>query len=367
MHGCSTALHLALRGLKPILVEKDYAGRHASGVNAGGVRQLARHLAEIPLSIASMEMWEQHRGAGRRRLRLREPRHGAGGRERGRSSAGFRARVDDLRLHGLHPRGADRPRRAEAPGAGGRRSLPGRRGLAARRRRRSVPHHAGLPPARHRARRRGDRGRDGHRPRARRRRLAGRDQRRADRGAQGGERRRRLGRPDRRAMLGEPVPLERDRADADGDQPAAGLHRAGGDPARPQALLQAARQRHGGDRRRPSRDAVSRRNRTVLDWSKLATSARTVWELFPAMRAATIVRAWAGIEARMPDDIPVVGPSAHVGRRVPPVRLLGPRLPARARHRRGDGRAGRHRRDQPADRRPRHRTVQPASPVARSR
>ncbi len=28
------------------------------------------------------------------------------------------------------------------------------------------------------------------------------------------------------------------------------------------------------------------------------------------MRGATIVRAWAGIEARMPDDIPVIGPSA---------------------------------------------------------
>ena len=55
IHGCSTALHLALRGLKPILVEKDYAGRHASGVNAGGVRQLARDLAEIPLSISSSE------------------------------------------------------------------------------------------------------------------------------------------------------------------------------------------------------------------------------------------------------------------------------------------------------------------------
>jgi sarcosine oxidase subunit beta len=48
----------------------------------------------------------------------------------------------------------------------------------------------------------------------------------------------------------------------------------------------------------------------VLDWTKLATSARTVWELFPVMREATIVRAWAGIEARMPDEIPVVGPSA---------------------------------------------------------
>jgi glycine/D-amino acid oxidase-like deaminating enzyme len=38
IHGCSTALHLALWGVKPLLIEKDYVGRHASGVNAGGTR-----------------------------------------------------------------------------------------------------------------------------------------------------------------------------------------------------------------------------------------------------------------------------------------------------------------------------------------
>ena len=59
IHGCSTALHMCLAGMKPVLIEKDYAGRHASGVNAGGVRQLARHVAEIPLSIRSMEIWER--------------------------------------------------------------------------------------------------------------------------------------------------------------------------------------------------------------------------------------------------------------------------------------------------------------------
>ena len=48
-----------MRGLKPPVIEKDYAGRHASGVNAGGVRQLARHVAEVPLSVASMELWER--------------------------------------------------------------------------------------------------------------------------------------------------------------------------------------------------------------------------------------------------------------------------------------------------------------------
>ena len=42
-----------------LLIEKDYAGRHASGVNAGGVRQLARHLAEIPLSVRSMDVWDR--------------------------------------------------------------------------------------------------------------------------------------------------------------------------------------------------------------------------------------------------------------------------------------------------------------------
>ncbi len=51
------------------------------------------------------------------------------------------------------------------------------------------------------------------------------------------------------------------------------------------------------------------RNETVLDWQSLAVSARTVFELFQIRRGATIVRAWAGIEARTKDDLPVCGPS----------------------------------------------------------
>jgi sarcosine oxidase subunit beta len=62
----------------------------------------------------------------------------------------------------------------------------------------------------------------------------------------------------------------------------------------------------GGHRGRVDRDT----NRTELDFAKLAFSARTVWDLFPVMRSAEIVRCWAGIEARMPDDLPVIGPSA---------------------------------------------------------
>jgi sarcosine oxidase, subunit beta len=62
----------------------------------------------------------------------------------------------------------------------------------------------------------------------------------------------------------------------------------------------------GGYQGRADRDC----NSTEIDWHMLAQSACTVWELFPAMHGAHIVRAWAGIEARMPDDLPVIGPSA---------------------------------------------------------
>ncbi|MFV2092203.1 MAG: NAD(P)/FAD-dependent oxidoreductase [Hyphomicrobiales bacterium] len=57
IQGCSAALQLRRRSLSVIVVEKDRAGRHASGVNAGGVRRLNRHFAEVPLSVASMKIW----------------------------------------------------------------------------------------------------------------------------------------------------------------------------------------------------------------------------------------------------------------------------------------------------------------------
>lgn len=56
--GCSTALHLARRGLTVRVIEKDYVARHASGVNAGGVRTLGRALPELPLSIAAKQLWQ---------------------------------------------------------------------------------------------------------------------------------------------------------------------------------------------------------------------------------------------------------------------------------------------------------------------
>lgn len=62
IHGCSTALHCRRRGLSVIVLEKDHVGRHASGVNAGGVRRLNRHPAEIPLAMASAELWQDIAG-----------------------------------------------------------------------------------------------------------------------------------------------------------------------------------------------------------------------------------------------------------------------------------------------------------------
>ena len=58
-HGMSSALHLARRGCKVTLLEAQYSGRHASGVNAGGVRTSGRDVAEIPLALASREMWHR--------------------------------------------------------------------------------------------------------------------------------------------------------------------------------------------------------------------------------------------------------------------------------------------------------------------
>lgn len=59
LHGCSLALNLALHGVSSVVIEKDFVARHASGVNAGGLRTLGRHVSEIPISLAAIEVWRQ--------------------------------------------------------------------------------------------------------------------------------------------------------------------------------------------------------------------------------------------------------------------------------------------------------------------
>lgn len=55
--GASTALQLAMRGCRCTVIDKDSPGRHASGANAGGLRQLNRDPAEIPLTVEAARMW----------------------------------------------------------------------------------------------------------------------------------------------------------------------------------------------------------------------------------------------------------------------------------------------------------------------
>src|SRR5262245_22176756 len=308
IHGCSTALHLALRGLKPILVEKDYAGRHASGVNAGGVRQLARHIAEIPLSIASMALWETIEELVGDDCGFASPGTVLVA-ESDEELAGFRARVDDLRLKGFtHEELVDRAELQRLVPAVSE-HCPG--GVVSRRDGAADPFRT-TQAFRRRAIERGAEVIEGVTVTGLSRaggiwrvetsdgpieapKVVNAAGAWADRIA---------------AMLGEPVPLT---------VVAPMLMVTSGLPSfiQPVVILRGRKLSFkqlgngtvvigGGHLATPCRD----RNETVLDWEKLAISAGTVWELYPLTRQATIVRAWAGIEAYMADGIPVVGPSA---------------------------------------------------------
>jgi sarcosine oxidase, subunit beta len=312
IHGCSTALHCALRGLKVLLLEKDYAGRHASGVNAGGVRQLARHVAEIPLSVCSMELWH----------RIRELVDDDCGftcdgqvlvAETAEEFASFRDRVDELKALGYrHEELIDASElRRLVPAVA--ETCPG--GIVSRRDGAADPFRA-TQAFRRKAEMLGARvlesvtvvGIRRERSTWTVRTSAGSYEAPTIVNAAGAW-------ADRiAAMLGEPVPLE---------VIAPMLMITARVPIfiRPVVILRGRKLSFkqfangtvligGGHLGRPRRDE----NVTLLDWTKLAESAKTVWDLFPVMRGTTILRAWAGIEARMPDDIPVFGKSStHEG------------------------------------------------------
>ncbi len=55
--GCATALHLAWRKVRCVLLERGFVGGQASGVNYGGVRQQGRDPAELPIARRAREIW----------------------------------------------------------------------------------------------------------------------------------------------------------------------------------------------------------------------------------------------------------------------------------------------------------------------
>jgi sarcosine oxidase subunit beta len=59
LHGLSAALHLARAGRRVAVIERRWAGRHASGATAAGVRTLNRDVAEIPLALEAMDIWHR--------------------------------------------------------------------------------------------------------------------------------------------------------------------------------------------------------------------------------------------------------------------------------------------------------------------
>jgi sarcosine oxidase subunit beta len=309
IHGCSTALHCALRGLSVILIEKDHAGRHASGVNAGGVRQLARHVAEIPLSNASMAIWHRIEDLvdddcgftcdGQVMIAEDEA-----------DLAGCRARVEDLNLRGFHHEEMIDAKELREIVPAVSEDCPG--GVISRRDGAAIPLRA-TQAFKLKAQSIGVDVREGvrvtkvERDGANWRVVTDAGECLAPRivnaaGAWG----------DRIAAdLGEPVPLE---------PVAPMLSITAPLPAfiKPVVILRGRKLSFkqfgngtvligGGYLGRAIRDE----NRTILDWPKLAANLKTVWELFPIMRGASIVRAWAGIEGRIADDLPIFGKSAR--------------------------------------------------------
>jgi len=309
IHGCSTALHLCLAGLKPVLIEKDYAGRHASGVNAGGVRQLARHIPEIPLSIRSMGIWERIND-----LLDDDCSFESYGQvlvaENEEELAVCRARVAELNALGFtHEELIDAAElRRLVPAVA--ETCPG--GVVSRRDGAANPAQT-TTAFRRKAEQLGATVREG---------MAASNIRYSDglwyvdvgaetfaapvlvnaAGAWAGK---------IAAALGEPVPVET-------VAPMLMITSRVPHFIDPVVILRGRKLSFkqfkngtvligGGHLATPYQD----RNETVLDWKSLAISARTVFELFPVMRSATIVRAWAGIEAKMKDDIPVFGPSSR--------------------------------------------------------
>ncbi len=308
IHGCSAALHAAMRGLDVVVIEKDTVARHASGVNAGGVRRLGRHFAEVPISVRSMAIWHRIEDlvdddCGFRKAPQIKVAESEADLER------LAARAADLRLHGFdHEIILDRNALRDALPAvaahcvGGLASLddgfamPYQTTFAFQRKAMSL----GVRFEENCRARTVERvGSDWHVATDRERFVAPRLLNCA--GAWADEVAR---------QLGEPVPIE---AIAPMMIVTARMppfcDAVVGGAGRPLSFKQMGNGTVviGGGRRGR---AVPDRNVSEMVFGELRQTAETAIAIFPIMRNATIVRSWAGIEGRMPDDIPVISPSS---------------------------------------------------------
>ena len=307
IQGCSTAVHLAHRGVRALVVEKDYCGRHASGVNAGGILRPARRPVELPLSTVSLEIWADlanlvdddcgFRACGRLKIAESDAemdklvaRHELVR----RLGYDFERLIDQDELRRIEPGVAD-----HAVGAihttGDGFANPFRTVTAFRRKAEAL----------------GVVFREGIRVLGVRR-VAGIWRVRTDAGE--------LQAPvlvntagawgDRIAAdMGETVPLApiAPMLMVTSRMPAFMRQRIGA-VDRVLSIVQLANGTviiGGGYLGRAERDT----NATVLDYAKLAFNARIACEMFPALRAARIVRCWAGIEGDTADGLPIIGPS----------------------------------------------------------
>ena len=309
LHGLSAALHLARAGRRVRVLEARQVGAQASGYSAGGVRTLGRHPAEVPLALEAIERWHDianlvgdecgFRPVGQVRVAETEA-----------ELAQLAARVARLRAAGwTHEALAD----AETV----RRLLPA-----------VAPHVVGGIVAR----------RDGFASPLRTTCAFGRAAMAAGatviEGARVAAVERRAGLWRLRTHDGEThaAPLLLNAAGAWGGR----IARAAGESiplgfnafqmlltdalpplltpvvgaaGRPLSFKQSDSGHvmiGGGHKGQADLDTGEIR----LDVPRLAYSARTALDLFPALRGARIVHAWAGIEGVTPDELPVIGRSA---------------------------------------------------------
>lgn len=307
IQGLATAVHLGLRGVRVTVLEKNWCGRHASGVNAGGVNRMGRFPEELPLSGLALSLW--HRigelvddGCGfdaTGRIKVAESDE-----ELDRLRARYRA-VRDLGHD--YERMLDRQELFElepglaphcvggllSPGCG--HANPFRTVQAFRRKALAL----------------GAKVREGVRVNAVRRRdgrfVADTDDGRFEAsklvncaGAWG----------DRvAAELGEPVPLAAiaPMLSVTTRMPRVMRHVIGATDRvlSIKQLENGAVVVGGGYRGTADRDAET----TRLDYAKLGWNVRIAGDFFPALRDARVLRLWAGIEGRTADGLPIIGPS----------------------------------------------------------